>query len=138
MRIICAVGNTMRRDDGVGIRVGELLRESFEVIFCYTYPERFLEEICSKKPREVIVVDGGELGLSPGQFREVAPEEIDSHTVSTHTLPLSLFSALLKECCPKVRFMVIQVKDLSFGEGLSPEVEEGAKKLAKFLKGMAT
>ncbi len=136
MKIICAVGNTMRRDDGVGIRVGELLRDDFPVLFCGTYPERFLEEICSKKPQEVIVVDGGELGLAPGQFREVSPEEVDRHTISTHTLPLSLFSALIQECSARVRIFVVQVKELGFGEGLSPEVEEGARRLAEFLKEM--
>ncbi len=135
MRLICAVGNPMRRDDGVGIRVGELLKDHLEVVFCHTYPERFVDEICSKRPGEVIVVDGGDLGLSPGEFREVSPEEIDRHTVSSHTLPLSLFAALVGECCPRVRLLVVQIKDTSFGEGLSPEVEEGARRLVEFLKG---
>ncbi len=134
MKVVCGVGNPLRRDDGVGLKVAELLQGEFEVVFCETYPERFLDEICSKGPEEVIIVDGGEFGARPGEFREIAPEQVDSHTISTHTLPLSLFAGLLSPCCERIRIFLIQIKDVGFGEGLSPEVEEGARRLAEYLR----
>ncbi len=137
MRVVCAVGNTFRRDDGVGIEVGRLLEGEFKVFFCETNPESFLEGVCALKPSEVIIVDGGEFGGSPGEFREITIEDVDNHTISTHTLPLSLFASFLLQCCRRVRIFLVQVKDLGYGEGLSPEVQQGAKALAEFIRGSA-
>ncbi len=133
MIVICGVGNTWRGDDGAGIRAAEMLREKYKVFLCDTYPERFVDEICELKPEKVIILDAADFDGEPGEFREIDPAIIDRHTISTHTIPLSLFAALLKRCCPSVVIYGIQVKDLSFKETLTPEVEKGVRALVKEL-----
>lgn len=133
MIIICGVGNTWRGDDGAGIRAAELLSEKYRVFLCDTYPERFVDEICHLSPDKVIIFDAADFGGEPGEFRKIDPSEIDRHTISTHTIPLSLFSALLKRCCKEVIVYGIQVRDISFKGELSSEVKEGVRRLVKMI-----
>ena len=45
-------------------------------------------------------------------------------SISTHTLPLHLFTSYLQRILDvQIGFLLIQPEDISFGEGLSPEIQ---------------
>ncbi len=135
MVVVCAVGNPYRGDDGAGIEVAKLLEDKYTVFYCEANPENYIDEIKKLRPQKLIIVDAADFLGKPGDFRKISPSEIDRHTISTHTIPISLFIELIKEYCGEIEVWGIQAKDTDFGRYLSPEVKEGVKKLAELLRG---
>jgi len=96
-------------------------------------PENFLGKIERLAPGLLVVVDAVEMGLPPGEIRRIPAERAETLWGSTHSLPLNFLLSRLGETT-RVVFIGIQPKDLSLGEGLSPEVLEGAVRLIGALK----
>lgn len=133
--VICAIGNPYRGDDGAGIEVAKLLEDTYTVLYCEANPENYIDDIKELKPDKLIIVDAAEFLGAPGEFKKISPNEMDRHTISTHTLPVSLFVELVKDYCKKIEVWGVQAKDTTFGQHLSPEVKNGTKKLAELLGG---
>ena len=136
--LVLGIGNVLRKDDGVGIRVVELLRER-------------------DLPDHVLLLDGGTAGLdllpylegvgriiivdahlsdaAPGTITVLSGNDVKEHDVlmSGHfgklTDLLDLAAELWKR--PEAIIVGITPKDCeSYEEGLSPEVEEAARRAA--------
>jgi len=126
--VIVGVGNTIRSDDHVGVRVVEDLRgkvsESIRLIESETVPESFIEEIKGFAPSHVLLIDAAVLGLKPGTVRLLEAEELKTQSsVSTHALPLRLFSEDVKALTgARIAFLLIEPKSTEFGEMLTPEI----------------
>ncbi len=95
--VVAGIGNAIRCDDYVGVRVVEGLRgrtsQAVHLIECETVPESFVDEIVSIQPSHVLLIDAAVLGLSPGTAHLYDVEEVaDVPSISTHTLPLRVFS----------------------------------------------
>jgi len=133
--VVCAIGNPYRGDDGAGIEVAKLLEPKYTVLYCEANPENYIDDIKKLRPEKLIIVDAADFLGSPGEFKKISPEEMDRHTISTHTLPVSLFVELIKDYCKEIEVWGIQAKDTGFGQYLSPEVKDGIKKLVKLLSG---
>ncbi len=74
------------------------------------------------------------LGLRAGAFDLLMPEQLTGPVLSTHFLPLRIFCSYLEEATKaKVALLAIQPKDVSFGEGLTTELMETAKRLKGIL-----
>ncbi len=136
---IVGIGSTIRRDDAAGLRVVELLesRELKEVLLLRTetVPESYTGVIRDFAPTRVILIDAAAFGGYPGDARTILPDRISNATVSTHSLPLNVFIGYVsKTICPNVVLIGIQGADNGMGEGLTPEVEEGAKRIATLLE----
>lgn len=136
--VIAGVGSSLRRDDFVGVQIVKNLRNkvsgNVSLLECETVPESFLEPISNFKPTHVLIIDAALLNLKPGASRLVKPEEITGVSVSTHILPLSLFSKYLTEIMgAKVALLAIQPKETDFGEGLTEELKKTAKDLTSLL-----
>ncbi len=129
--VICGIGNPWRKDDGAGIEVAKELSTKYRVFFCETTPERFIDDICKIKPKRLVIVDAASFDGKPGQIKKIKPEHIDGQTISTHTIPISLFIEFIKKCCGHIEIWGIRAKDTAFGNGLSKEVQEGVKKLVE-------
>ncbi len=136
---IIGVGNPLRRDDFVGMKVVEALQgrvsKSVYLVECETSPESFMEPITKFGPTHILIVDAAVLSLNPGSWKFVDPEQIiDRPAISTHALSLRIFCEYLTEAIgAKIAVLAIQPGDSSFGEGLTREVEKTAKHLVDLL-----
>ena len=137
--VIAGVGNPLRKDDFVGVKIVRNLRNKVsEVVYlieCETVPESFIKPIEKFKPTHILVIDAALLNLKPGSSKLVEPAQLAEQTaISTHALPLQIFCEYLARTTgAEIALLVIQPKDASFGEGLTAELEKTAKHLTSFL-----
>ena len=126
--VVAGIGNPIRSDDYVGLKIIENLRgkvpETVCLLECETVPENYLSEIENFKPSHVLLVDAAFLELKPGEASLVDSERMmDYSAISTHALPLKIFCEHLKKATDaKICLLLIEPKDMDFGEGLSVEV----------------
>lgn len=138
--VIAGIGNPIRTDDFVGTKIVQDLEgkvsKNVLLIECETVPESYILEIEEFKPTHVLLIDAALLQLEPGQARLLAPEEIpDFSTISSHTLPLRIFSEYLsKSTNAKIALLLIEPKNVEFGEGLTVEVRRASEKIASLLQ----
>ena len=137
--VVAGVGNPLRKDDFVGVEIVRSLRKSLiskhtYLIECETVPESFIEPIIELKPTHVLILDAALLNLKAGSSRLIKPNDVAGVTVSTHALPLNLFSEYVtKMTGAKVALLVIQPKATDFGEGLTNELKKTADVLTEIL-----
>jgi hydrogenase maturation protease len=129
---VIGIGNSLRRDDGIGIVVLESLLKF--------YPRKGIEYINSgmagfdlirwMRDYEVILfIDGINSGLAAGEVRIFELKDIEfnlqSSATSTHELSLKDLLELSRDFGFKAKVYVagIQVGDTSFGEGLSDALD---------------
>jgi len=137
--VIAGIGNPFRRDDFVGVEIVRKLQnrvsQSVYLIEGETVPESFIAPITKFKPTHILVIDAGLLNLKPGSSKLVDPTQLmRKSAISTHLLPLRIFCDYLAETTnAKISLLVIQPKDTSFGEGLTPKLLETATNLTHCL-----
>jgi len=137
--VIAGIGNPFRRDDFVGVEIVRNLQnkvsESVFLIEAETVPENFMQQIANFKPTHILLVDAGIINKEAGASQLADPTQLMRKTsISTHTLPLRIFCDYLTETTgAKISLLVIQPKDTSFGEGLTPKLRETATNLTNLL-----
>jgi hydrogenase 3 maturation protease len=128
--VLVGVGNPLRHDDQVGLEIVHQFNDRVQdsrilVIESESVPENYLDTILAFTPSHILILDAALLNLPPGTSRFVESVPVVSTSISTHTLPLHLFTSYLQRILDtRIGFLLIQPKDLTFGEGLSPEVQE--------------
>ena len=137
--VIAGVGNSLRRDDGLGVEVVARLAgkvpQNTLIVDCGTVPESYLGPIRRFRPSHILVIDAADIRSDPGSARLVLPEQILGLTLSTHNLPMSVLSNyLVGQTKARIAFLVIQPKNTEFGEGLSPEVEDAVKGVSDLIE----
>ena len=99
---------------------------------CEMMPENFLGEIERFRPTHVLMIDAALLEAKPGEARLISPEEIGGTAVFTHAMPLSILTTLLQaDIGAKATLLGVQPKRTEFGEELSLELTEAAKRIAE-------
>ena len=137
--VIAGIGNPVRMDDFVGVRIVQGLRgrvsEKVSLIECETVPENYVEQIIDFGASHVLLIDAALLGLKSGEARLVMPERItDFPAVSTHMLPLRIFCEYVAETTnAKIALLLIEPGRTDFGEGLTSEVETSARHITGVL-----
>lgn len=142
-RLILGVGNSFRRDDGIGPAVIQALQAGDELqganlLDGGTDGFSLLEYM--KGYDEVLVVDAVDMGLNPGSIRMFSPAEarmtIQADALSTHGFGLAEVIALMETLNieTELNILGVQVKDISFGEEMSPEVSETIPELLERVK----
>ena len=137
--VVAGIGNPIRRDDFVGVKVVQGLQGKVAsavcLVECETVPESFMQEIVDFEPSHVLLVDAAILGLKPGETRLVFPEQVTNFpAITTHVLPLRIFCEYItKMTATKIALLLIEPEDTEFGEGLSPMVQAVADKLTENL-----
>ena len=134
-KAILCVGNELRGDDGVGIKVGKIARESlkeWKVFFGYDTPENEFGKIKAYNPEILIVVDA--VGVM-GEAEDFECEFIDlsddvSYFYSAHNIPACVWIKYLREFIPKILFLGIKVDLLTLSE-INSNLSKKAKKNAK-------
>ncbi|MEM2092913.1 MAG: hydrogenase 3 maturation endopeptidase HyCI [Candidatus Bathyarchaeia archaeon] len=136
---VAGIGNPIRMDDFVGVRVVQILRgkvsDKVLLIECESVPESYIQQIIDFNPTHVLLIDAALLGLNPGEPEFLSPKELTVFPAySTHILPLRVFCEYLaKTTKAKIGLLLIQPKQTDFGEGLTPEVEASAVELSSIL-----
>jgi len=137
--VVAGIGNPIRRDDFVGVKIVQGLQGKVSkdvcLIECETVPESFMQDIVDFKPSHVLLVDAAMLGLKSGETRLVFPEQIaDFPAVTTHVLPLRIFCGYIAKMSEaKIALLLIEPEDTEFGEGLTPTVQTTAEEITEIL-----
>jgi hydrogenase 3 maturation protease len=137
--VLAGIGNPIRMDDYVGVRIVQnlygKLSDRVYLIECETVPEGFIQQIIDFSPTHVLLLDAALLGLKPGTYRLVKPERLlASPAFSTHLLPLRIFCDQIKGSTrAKMALLLVEPEKSDFGEGLTPSVEASAKEIARTL-----
>jgi hydrogenase 3 maturation protease len=136
--VIVGIGSPIRHDDVAGLRVLELLEgkttKNVLLLSTETVPESYTGSIRDFTPTHVLIIDAANFDGSPGEGRIIPRQSIANITVSTHSLPLHIFIDYVKKSiCEKVVLLGIQGVNIELGEGLTPEVDDGAKVIAEIL-----
>ena len=140
--VVAGIGNPIRKDDFVGVKIVQNLREKVSkkvyLIECETVPESFLQQITDFNPTHVLLLDAAILGLKPGNSRLINPERLANFSAfSTHMLPLHIFCEYLaKTTNTKIALLLIEPKKADFGEGLTSEVDASAQRIVDILLGI--
>lgn len=138
--LVLGIGNTLLRDEGVGVRVIEAMREmalppGVELVDGGTAGADLLDIISNR--RKVIVIDAVDAGLEPGTILRLHVEDLASAgrpLVSLHEIALTetLAAARIIGSMPdEVIIWGIQPKDLRPGDVLSAEVASAVPRLVK-------
>ncbi|MGA2385478.1 MAG: hydrogenase maturation protease [Candidatus Bathyarchaeia archaeon] len=137
--VVAGIGNPIRTDDYVGLRIVEDLKEKLParvlLLEAETVPESYLSDIEDFQPSHVLLIDAAFLGLNPGDACLLDAEKIDvSSAVTTHLLPLRVFCEYVKQATgAKIGLLLIEPKSMEFGEGLTAQVKASADRLVKLL-----
>ena len=137
--VIAGIGNSLRRDDFVGVKIVRDLQDtvssSVYLIECETVPENFIEPIIRFNPSHVLIIDAALLNLEPGSTKLLSSKQLmERQAVSTHALPLRIFCEYLaRETKAKIALLLIQPGDTRFGEGLTREVQNTSDCIVKLL-----
>ncbi len=123
MIVVVGVGNSLRKDDGIGLRIVEGLKKEIknpEIQFFLgeTVPENLIKKINDLKPEKVFLIDAVDFSGKPGNVMSI---ENQKGSGFTHKLSYNLFSKLLN--C-EFKIIGIQPKDIDYGEELSDEIEK--------------
>lgn len=125
---VIGLGNTLRRDDGIGIVILESLLNSCrrEGIDYLNFGIASFDLIHKLQEYDtVLLIDGIDAGLAPGELKIFELKDIayvsKEAPVSTHEFDLKSLFELYKrfELKSKISVAGIQVQDTSYGEGLS-------------------
>jgi hydrogenase 3 maturation protease len=135
MNMLLGIGNTLRRDDGIGCLVARrFTNEGWKAIDCGTAPENFTAVVRRERPDLLVLVDAADMGLEPGEFRRIPPHRIQDVGIGTHQLPLSHLIAYLAPDAGEIILVGIQPKTVADGEAISTEVIEGARRLMAHIR----
>jgi hydrogenase 3 maturation protease len=98
-------------------------------------PESFMDEIAELKPTHVLLIDAAVMQLKPGDVRLFDAEKVTSFpAISTHMLPLRVFCEYItKMSGAKIALLLIEPGNTEFGEGLTREVQDAAKRITTIL-----
>jgi hydrogenase maturation protease len=133
--LVIGLGNPILRDDSVGLRVAQLLRDHVEVMQDVEIAEdywgglRLMERLIGYD--RAVIIDAILTGADPGTLHVLSPEDIPTQrSASIHdvNLPTALsFGRQAGAHLPdlqNIALIAIEAADVNtFGETLSPEVE---------------
>jgi len=136
-KILLAIGNELKGDDGAGIIVGKYVQDMCEnewiVYIAGMSPEAYIFKIIKEKPDLLVIVDATLMNKKPGEFYIVPLEKVAKELmISTHRIPMDILISLLKENCKRIYFIGVQPKILEFGEP-TKEIIDSCQKIAKIL-----
>lgn len=137
--VVAGIGNEIRHDDFLGVKIVQALAgkvsSKVHLIECETVPESFMDEIIALKPSHVLLIDAALMQINPGETQLFDSEKVTSYpAISTHMLPLRVFCEYITKLTGgKLSLLLMQPKDVDFGEGLTPEIEASANEIVKIL-----
>ena len=147
--VVLGVGNDLRGDDAVGIKVAEKIKEWVEknqekdiLVIATHVPENHVADVIKFAPRKVIVVDTADFMGKPGEFVVLSEDKISEFSPTTHNISLKMLAKVIKKECilsnPIFTFVLIQPKNVGFGEPMSSEVKSSIDTVTELVKNLIT
>jgi hydrogenase maturation protease len=140
---VIGLGNTLRRDDGIGIHVLALLQERFnpdDIAFLNFGIASFGLVNTIHDFRKVLLIDAIDADLQPATLRIFKLDEVSCPTkenkLSSHELSLGDLLGLTKTLgvsCD-VQIAGIQIKDASYGLEMTHELETAKARIAEEIR----
>lgn len=139
--VIACVGTELRRDDLAGLALCDMLKKAGiddnKIVECHYGLENCYTELLERRPKALIIIDAV-LPREKTSGRYVVAEldnVIANYLATTHNIPITISIAYLKMngIAEEVKILGIVAEDLTFGEGMSPSVENAVKDLANEL-----
>ena len=130
---VIGLGNTLRKDDGIGIIVLEALLKSSQhpqIDYLNFGIASFDLVHRMEKYERILLIDGIDAGLKPGELKIFELKDISYNlkgpALSTHEFDLKSLFELYKrfELKSKIYVAGIQVQDVSFGDSLSQPLKD--------------
>jgi hydrogenase 3 maturation protease len=136
---LMGVGNPLRGDDGVGVKIIELLEgsnlENVMLLNTETVPEAFTGKVAEHAPTHVLLLDAADFHGEPGEVKLIESTKIGGQAVSTHSLPLNIFIIYIEKTMgSKVLLLGVQPKKIEFFTEMSSEVEKASEEIAALLR----
>jgi len=136
--VFIGVGHPLRGDDYVGSYVMKEVmkrsknRHNVHLLDAEASIESVIAKASELKPGHVIFIDACEMNGQPGETQLLSMDMTDYPFFTTHGIPLKLLAQkMLPES--KTWVLAIQPKQVEFGDGLSPEVQEAAKSISEYI-----
>ncbi|MFO8078091.1 MAG: hydrogenase 3 maturation endopeptidase HyCI [Thermoplasmatota archaeon] len=133
--LIVCIGNRDGGDDAVGPFIADQLKtknlDDVDVLDVGIAPENFTDVIKRKKPDILLLVDAVDMGLKPGEIRQVSKGHLGVMHISTHGIPLSLLMTYFERYIDTVLLFGIQPKQMK--GSMTREVEYAADQLVRIL-----
>lgn len=137
---VIGIGNTLRRDDGIGIVILESLLKFYKSkdIDYFSFGSASFDLLHRIETYDaVLIIDSVNAGLNVGELLISELKDIeyilDKSVTSTHELNLKSIFEVYKNLDIKTRIYLagVQVGDTSFGEGLSKEIDNKKEDIVK-------
>ena len=139
--LVIGYGNTLRGDDGVGLRVAEAVEKmnlpGVRTLACAMLTPELADEI--SKARVVIFVDAAVDAPREVQLRKLEPNETSQ--LMAHAADPRTMLALSRDVfghAPEAWWLTIPVVNLDFSETLSPEAQRGFAGAVEMIRQLAS
>ena len=134
--LVITVGNSLRSDDGIGPFIAENLVSThrLKIIDAGINPENIIDDAVDVKPSKIIIIDAAQFGGEPGEARVIEKEHLPQTSLSTHSIPLPVFTSILEEDTQaELIFLGVQAEKMELGEGLSSSVKKTGEELSEYI-----
>ena len=142
--MLIGIGNLLRRDDGIGVRVAEELKQVLAkeisdgkliVHMAGITPEDCLPLVLMEKPEAVLMLDACDCGLPSGEIVLLEGKLLPERFNSTHAIPPKIIGGVIEKYAgSKVYYLGIQIKAAGMGEEISSEVQEAGREVVEYFK----
>jgi len=138
--VFLGVGNPLRGDDGIGVKITRDLkallerrgnRKRIKPIIVEDRVDLIPKFLRGLNPDLIIVFDAMDFGGEIGEIRFVSLPEADE-TISTHNIPLDLTLKLAGITAPAY-VLGIQISSTEFGKPINPRVLKASEEVIRFL-----
>ena len=134
-QLVIGVGNSFRRDDGVGLAVADEIARlelpDVEVTTAIGEPGAILDAWCGV-PRTIVIDAAVGDDATPGRIRRWTPGEETISAVSSHALGLPATYALgqaLGRIPDELIVLTVDVTEVGYGDGLTPPIAAAVPRL---------
>ena len=135
--LVIGYGNTLRGDDGVGVRVAEAVEAwgmpGVKVIACHQLMPELAEAVA--RAQRVVFVDAALDAPREVQWRRLEPaqsSQLIAHAADPRTL-LAMARDVYQHC-PEAWWLTIPIDVTAFAESLSPFAEQGLAQALEHLR----
>ncbi|CAG8999606.1 MAG: Hydrogenase 3 maturation protease [Candidatus Celerinatantimonas neptuna] len=133
-KALLCVGNSMMGDDGAGPLLAERLQKSpvagWQVFDGGSAPETETVRVRELHPQLLVIIDATEMGLNPGEIRQVDPDTIaEMMLMNTHSMPLNFLIDDLRDDVGEIIMLGIQPDIVGFCYPMTEAVNQAVEQI---------